>query len=983
MLQKAIFLLLGMYCSFQLFAQDYSLTGSVTDANTGEALPGANIVIKGTKTGTITDLNGNYSLKATKNDTLIISMLGYLKEEIIVGDNVGYKVILVPDITNLSEVIVIGYGNTTKKELTGSITTVSSKDFQKGIISSPDQLIVGKVAGVQVVSNGGQPGSGSIIRIRGGASLNASNDPLIVVDGVPLSNSGISGVANPLSLINPNDIETFTVLKDANATAIYGSRASNGVILITTKKGIDGKPSVLFSIQNSLSTVARKADVLSSDEVRNYVTENGTPEQIALLGNANTDWQDEIYRNAPTADINLSITGGYKDIVPYRASVGFLNQNGTLITDNMKRYSGNISVSPKFFDKHLKADLNIKGTATQSHFANQSAISNAIIFDPTQPVYMDNDTYGGYYEWLRSGGELNPISPKNPVSMIKLKDDSGETYRSFGNLQLDYSFHFLPELHANANLGYDISTGQGSIYIPAYAAMSANTNGQYSRYKLNTFNKVAEFYFSYVKDIAAIKSNINATAGYGYYANWQKSFNYNTYQADSTTVTYTPTYPFNIPENRLLSYYGRLIYTFSERYIFSGTLRTDGSSRFGEDTRWGLFPSAAFTWRINNENFMKGIHILSDLKLRLSYGITGQQEGIANYSYLANYATSSNESMYQFGETTYYMYAPTAYDSRIKWETTTTYNAGLDYGFINGRINGSIDIYKKLTEDLLSNTPIPVGSNFNNFLLTNVGNMEVQGVEFAINAKPFIRNKFSWDIGFNLTYNESKVTNLTTFYNPEYMILQGRIDGLSDGYIQAFALDKAPYSYYVYKQLYYENGKPIEGVFADLNEDGTVNEDDRYFYKSPAPKYTMGFSTAINYQKWSLNTVLRANLGNYLYNNATASISSSSTILNSAGGTINNTSGDHLNTDFYYNQYLTDYYIQDASFLKMDNIGLVYNAGKLIGNQTTGDLIISANVQNVFILTKYKGIDPEIYNGIDNRFYPRPRIFSIGLSIKL
>jgi TonB-dependent starch-binding outer membrane protein SusC len=980
-LKLAMFLYLGIFCSIQLLAQSQALSGSVTDGYTGEVLPGASVLIKGTNTGTITDINGKYSIRADKKDTLVLSMVGYIKEIIPVSNTKEMNIKLMPDILNLTEVVVIGYGNTTKKDLTGSISTVNSKDFQKGIISSPDQLIVGKVAGVQVVTNGGQPGGGSTIRIRGGASLNASNDPLIVVDGVPLSNSGIPGVANPMSLINPNDIETMTILKDANATAIYGSRASNGIIIITTKKGISGKLKINFSTQNSLATVTKIVDVLSADEVRNYVNENGSAEEKAMLGSANTNWQDEIYRTAPVSDNNLSISGGYKDICPYRFSLGYLYQDGTLIRDNMKRVSGNVSINPKFFNKHLKVDLNLNGTTTKSQFANQDAISNAIIFDPTQPVYSQND-YGGYYEWLRAGGELNPNAPKNPVSLIELKDDKGKTDRSFGNLQLDYSLHFLPELHANVNLGYDISTGKGSVYIPAYAAMSAATNGNYNEYKLNTFNKVVEFYLSYVKDLASIKSNINVTAGYGYYANWQKSYNFKTYEADSTTVIYTPTYPNDIPQNRLLSYYGRLIYTYNNKYILSGTIRTDGSSRFSAANRWGLFPSAALTWKISSENFMKDISALSDLKLRLSYGVTGQQEGIANYSYMPNYSTSSNESMYQFGETYYYMFAPSAFDASVKWETTTTYNAGLDFGFLKNRIGGSLDIYEKKTKDLLSNTPIPAGSNFNNFLLTNVGNMEDKGVEFAINGKPIIKNNFSWDLGFNITWNEMKVTNLTSSYDPEYMISQGRISGLSDGYIQAFALNKAPYTYYVYKQLYGEDGKPLEGVFVDLNGDGKVDENDRYFYKSPAPKYTIGFSTAVNYKKWSLNTVLRANLGNYVYNNAVASISSKSTILNTGAGIINNTSTDFLNTDFNLNQYLSDYYIQNASFLKMDNVGLVYKAGKIFKHNSSVDLTISANVQNVFTVTNYKGVDPEIYNGIDNRFYPRPRVFVLGLNLE-
>lgn len=983
---KKLLLLFGLVLFTALgYAQSGSITGQVLDEK-GQPLPGASVNIKSINRGTATDEKGSFRLNAVPNGNYIISasFIGYqvLQMPVTVSGEKRVLLKLVPNAQNLTEVVVIGYGTQQRKELTGSISTVSSKDFQKGTITTPDQLIVGKVAGVQVTTNGGAPGSGSTIRIRGGASLNASNDPLIVVDGVPISNSAISGVSNPLALINPNDIESFTVLKDANATAIYGSRASNGVLLITTKKGATGKPVINFSTQNSLATVAKKVDVLSADEMRAYVNEHGSAAQINMLGSANTDWQDEIYRTAVTTDNNLSIAGAVKK-VPYRVSVGYLDQDGTLMRDNMKRTSGAVTVNPKFFDNHLKVNLNLKGTLTKTQFGNQDAINGAIQFDPTQSVHADN-IFGNYYEWTQGSGSSlkpNPNAPRNPVAQIELKDDHGQANRSFGNLQFDYSFHFLPDLHANLNLGYDVATGKGATYIPSFAAMNYATNGYYHEYKQNISNKVAEFYLSYVKDIASLKSNVNVTAGYGYYANKTKTFNYASYEADSTTVTSTPKFAYDIPENRLLSYYGRLIYTFNNKYILSGTVRTDGSSRFSPDTRWGVFPSGAFTWRINEENFMKAFTSLSDLKLRLSYGVTGQQEGIANYSYMANYKVSSNESMYQLGDTFYYMNAPVAYDANIKWETTDTYNAGLDYGFFNGRINGSIDVYKKKTKDLLSTIPIPIGSNFSNTLLTNVGNMEATGVEFSINGKPIARSNYSWDIGFNFTYNKTKVTNLTATYDPDYMVAATGITGSTGNYITYHTLNRSPYSFYVYKQIYDAQGKPLQGVYADLNGDGSVTADDRYFYKSPAPKFTMGFSTSFNYKKWTFNTVLRANLENYLYNNVASNFSSSSNLLNSGAGILNNSVRDFLNTGFTNPQYQSDYYIQNASFLKMDNIGLSYNAGNLLNNHTKGNLVISANVQNVFVITNYKGIDPEDYDGVDYKLYPRPRTFVLGLNL--
>ncbi|PWG80234.1 SusC/RagA family TonB-linked outer membrane protein [Pararcticibacter amylolyticus] len=987
---KSLLLLLSLVLfSVCGFSQTGSISGQVLDEK-GEPLPGASVSIKSINRGTSTDASGVFKLNAVPNGSYVLSVsfIGYQVSETPVTVNGERKmnVKLVPNTQNLTEVVVIGYGTQQKKDLTGSISTVSSKDFQKGNIATPEQLIVGKVAGVQVTTNGGQPGSPSTIRIRGGASLNASNDPLIVVDGVPFSNfkdaSGkntLPGIGNPLALLNPNDIETFTVLKDANATAIYGSRASNGVILITTKKGKSGAPAINFSSQNSVSTVAKKVDVLTADQVREYVNANGSEDLKKLLGTANTNWQDEIFRNAVSTDNNLSISGTSK-ITPYRVSFGYLNQNGTLITDKLERGTAALSLSPRLLDNHLKVDFNMKNSLAISQFANQDAISGAIQFNPTQAVTDPQSPYGGYFEWTRPDGTLNPNAPRNPVSAIRMKDDNAHTMRSFGNLQLDYSFHFLPELHANLNAGYDVSKGQGSTFIPADAAISFSTRGNYNRYKSTISNYVVEAYLNYTKDISSINSNINATAGYGYYANRTKNYNFPSYEADTTTVKSTPKFPYDIPENRLLSYYGRLIYTLNNRYILSGTVRTDGSSRFSKDNRWGIFPSAAFTWRMNEESFLKGSSTLSDLKLRLSYGVTGQQEGIANYSYLPNYSVSNNEAMYQIGDTFYYMNAPVAYDGDIKWETTTTYNAGIDYGFLNGRINGSIDVYRKKTKDLLSVIPIPIGSNFSNQLLTNVGNMEADGIELAINAKPVLKNDLTWDVGFNFTYNKTKVTNLTASYDPDYMVAVGDITGSTGNKIQAHALDRPPFSYYVWKQVYDESGKPLSGVYADLDGDGTITEADKYFYKSPLPKFTLGFSTSLSIHKWTLSTVLRSSIGNYIYDNVSSNLSSRTVILDATSGVVNNVVKDFLNTGFSANQYYSDYYVKNASFLKMDNLGLAYAAGNIVRNSKM-NLTISANVQNVFVVSDYKGVDPENYNGIDYKFYPRPRTYVLGLNV--
>jgi TonB-linked SusC/RagA family outer membrane protein len=975
---RQVLLLVFTLTAFAVQAQTGSITGKIID-ETGLGLPGASVTVKGQAKTSSTDINGNFRIAGVANGpvTLTASYIGYSSTDltITVNGNTVANFSLKPDAQNLNEVVVIGYGTAQKKDLTGSITTVSSKDFQQGNITSPEQLIAGKVAGVSITSNGGQPGSGSTIRVRGGASLNASNDPLIVIDGIPFSGNTIAGAANPLSLINPNDIETFTILKDANATAIYGSRASNGVVLITTKKGKSGEPTINFSTVNSYATVAKKINVLSADEIRAYVNANGTDAQKALLGSASTDWQDVIYNNSFTTDNNLSIAGSFKK-VPYRVSGGYLDQKGLLITDRLKRASGGITLNPTFFDNHLKVDLNLKGTISESHFANQGAVTSAIQFDPTQPVYANNQ-YGGYFEWIGTG-QLNPNAPRNPLALIEQNDNNGKVDRSFGNLRLDYSFHFLPELHLNANAGYDVSKGYGSTHVPFYAAQSFANSGTSSQYEAVQHNKLAEVYFNYTKDLKGINSNINATAGYGFYDNATTTYNFKGYN-DLGGLLSTPVFPFDTQQNRLLSYYGRLVYTLADKYIFSGTMRADGSSKFSEDGRWGYFPSAGFTWRAIDESFLKDSKVLSDLKLRLSYGITGQQDGIANYSYLPNYYNSANELQYQLGDQFYHFYSPVAYDKNLKWETSETYNAGIDYGLFKGRVFGSVDVYYKKTKDLLSTVPIPVGTNFSNLLLTNVGNMENKGIEASINVGIIKTDDITWDLGFNATYNKNKVTNLSLNPDPNYKIGAGDITGATGTTLKWNAAGYNPGAFFVYKQVYNAAGAPIEGVYDDLNNDGTINDQDRYFYKSPQPQVILGFTTSFSYKKWSLSTVLRANMGNYIYDNISSNLGVSRNVL-SPSGLINNATTDLYATNFTSNQFLSDYYVKNASFLKMDNAGLAYDLGRLSPNRST-TIRFTANVQNVFVISNYKGIDPEIASGIDYTLYPRPRTYSLGVNV--
>lgn len=974
-LVRLLMVLLLSFSLQQVTGQNKTISGVVQD-DKGAGLEGATVAAKGSTTATITDHSGNFSLTLPSSvDIIIISSVGYTSREMNIAGKTSVSVTMVSSQETLSDVVVIGYGTVKKKELTGAISTVSSKDFQKGNITTPEQLIAGKIAGVSVTSNSGAPGAGSTIRIRGGASLNASNDPLIVIDGVPITSTNIYGASNPLSLVNPNDIESFTVLKDAASTAIYGSRASNGVILITTKRGKAGKPVFNFSTQASLSQIVKDADVMSADEFRAYVNQNGTPQFKALLGTENTDWQKEIYTSAITTDNNLSVTGSYKNM-PYRISASYLNQDGILKTDNLQRVSAGISLSPVLLNKHLKIDLNLKGAINKSRFANGAAISSAVYFDPTQPIHA-NTPFGGYWEWYttdQSTGAitLNKLAPRNPVALLDLFRNNANVQRSYGNVQFDYKLPFLPDLHANLNLGYDIAKGDGTIDVPAYAGQNYLDSGQHNQYANKVRNLTGEFYLNYNKTISSIKSNINATAGYGYYDNLATNYTYPFVRANGNIVPGTvPKFPTDKPQSTLISYYARVIYTYNTKYILAASFRTDGSSRFSPSTRWGNFPSVAFTWRASQEEFLSSSRAVSDLKLRLSYGVTGNQEGIYNYPYLPVYSLSDNTSLVQFGNTFYNMGTPAAYDAGIKWEQTEAFNAGIDFGFLNNRITGSIDAYFKKTKDLLNVIPIPAGSNFSSTILTNIGNIENKGIELQINADLVKGNRFSWEMSFNAAYNDNKITNLTATKDPNYA-------GSLVGNVQIHSVGYTPFAFYVYHQQYDKAGKPIEGVYTDVDGDGVINTNDLYRYKSPVPKVILGFSTGFYYDKWSLSTVLRANIGNYMYNGlATGALQSN--VFNSLGY-LANTLTEISKSGFYYGQQYSDYFVQNASFLKMDNLVLSYDFGRIIKKKA--GLRVSAVCQNVFTVTKYSGIDPEINGGVDNALYPRPRIYSLSINLQ-
>lgn len=977
------------------FAQDRVLTGRVTDS-TGNGVAGVTVTARGAQTATQTSTDGSFRITVPSTvNALIFSSVGFATREVAVVPGTPINVSLSGAGSSLNEVVVIGYGTRMKKDLTGAVTAITAKDFNKGSITTPEQLIAGKVAGVQITSNGGAPGSGSTIRIRGGASLNASNDPLIVVDGVPLAPNrnldgtpSIAGSPDPLSLINPNDIESMNILKDASATAIYGSRASNGVIIITTKKGKSGKPKFNFTTQNSISTLPKEADVLSPAEFRNYVNTHGTPAQIAIMGNASTDWQKEIYDNAFTTDNNLSVSGSYKWL-PYRVSLGYLNQDGILKTGNLQRTSAAITLSPRLLDDHLKIDLNLKGSLSHSRFADEGAIGTAVRFDPTQPVLSGSKRFGGYFEWLdpSSTTGLRDLAPLNPVGLLEQKEDKSDVSRSIGNIQFDYKLHFLPDLHVNLNLGYDVSKGEGTIYIPDSAASSylrspdAKHGGVDNQYKQNKSNTILETYLNYVKDLKSIQSRIDVIAGYSYQDFSTTNYNFPDRTTDGFVIT-TPSFPFDKPENRLISFYGRLNYSYKGKYLLTGTLRRDGSSRFSEDNRWGMFPSGAFAWRLKEEEFLRNSTTVSDLKLRLGYGETGQQDGIGNYDYIARYSLANQQAQYQFGNRFDSLLRPEGYNPNLKWEQTATYNVGLDYGFFNNRITGSIDFYIKKTTDLLSIIDQPAGTNFTNKILANIGNMENKGVEFTINAN-LVRNKtVNWDFGFNITYNKNEITKLTFTNDPTFPgNLTGGIAGGVGSTVQIQSVGYPKNSFYVYQQVYDKSGKPIESLFEDRNRDGVINVDDLYRFKSPDPKAFLGAYSNVTWNKWNAGFSLRANIGNYMYNNRFSNTGVQRNIIDPLGFLANG-SRNLLETNFTGNgdQYLlSDYYVENASFLRMDYINVGYNAGDLVSKHT--NLRIGANVQNVFTVTKYKGLDPEVPGGIDNNFYPRPRIFSLSLGL--
>ena len=986
--------IVGLFLSVNTFAQQIVVKGIVKDT-TGEPIIGANVIVKGTTNGTITDFDGNFLLNANKGDIIIISFIGYRSQEAQAAASMN--IILKDDTELLDEVVVIGYGSVKKDDLSGSVVAIKAEEMNKGAVTSPQELIMGKVPGLSVSQGDGAPGAGSTIRIRGGASLNASNDPLIVIDGIPVSNDAAPGTPNALATINPNDIETFTVLKDASATAIYGSRASNGVIIIQTKKGTQDKIKVSYSGTFTAKDPYKRIETLDAQSFREVMQAQypeGTAQSadiqriLNVYPNQSTDWQDAIYQTGLSTDQNIGIAGK-AGFMPFRISLGYNTEKGTLKTSKYERYTGAVNLSPKFFDNHLSVDINVKGTINKNRFADSGAVGAAAFFDPTKPIYDEENRYNGYWNWGIVQGAQADLATQNPLSLLYDRNNHGTTKRSLGNIQLDYKIHGLEDLHANLNLGYDVAKTTGRNFVNSNSVQSSLDKtftglGQGNTWNNLRRNHLLDFYMNYAKNIESIKSNFDIMAGYSwqhfYYANHDITYSNPTedlgakegYTYDENERHYIRDDHRRIPyENYLISFFGRLNYNFMDRYLLTATLRRDGSSRFSENNRWGLFPSAALAWTISNEPFMKATeNVLSKLKLRLGYGVTGQQE-IGDYQYITSYSFSTNPNTTYLGTT---LLKPNGYSPDLKWEQTTTYNVAIDFGFLNNRINGSIEYYQKHTKDLLNTISAAAGTNFINLITANVGKMKNKGVEANVNAIAIQSKDFTWEVGYNITWNDSKITKLTTTFNPDYQ-------GIDAGTNQKHQVGEMPGTFYLYQQVYDENGKPIQNAFVDRNNDGQITEADRYLtHKSPMAKVYMGFSSQFSYKKWDMGFNLRANFGNYVYNGVA---SGNSTSNNYGGkGFITNLYNGFQDTGFTLlntsEQMASDYFLENASFLKMDNLTLGYSFQNLFAAKLSGR--ISASVQNVFTISKYSGLDPEC-GAIDSNIWPRPRTYTIGLNL--
>jgi TonB-dependent starch-binding outer membrane protein SusC len=971
---------------FLALAQTGSITGKVTDAK-GAALPGAAVSIKGTTIGSSTDAGGFYNIPKVKPGTytLVFSFLGFKQIELLVDVKGGQTLKVDQQMEDNAvmlkdEVVVVGYGVTQSRDLTGSVVAIQPKSFQQGNFATPEQMVVGKVAGVQITSNSGAPGAGSTIRVRGGTSIRASNEPLIVIDGVPVEGQGIAGSPNPLSLINPDDIESFTILKDASAAAIYGSRAANGVIIITTKQGTAGsKINVEFSTTNGVKQLTRNVPVLSADAFRQLVNDSGTAAQKNLLTDGNTNWQDEVFRLGFTTDNNLSVSGGIKSL-PYRLGLEYYREDGILKTGQLDRKGISLRATPSFLNNHIKVDINAKYSNTTNRFADVGAIGSAVIFDPTKPIKVDTSTrYNGFFEYRQPNGRPNLLAPRNPVGLLEQRQDNSSVNRFIGNALFDYKVHGLPELHLFVNIGTDYMKGSGTIVVDSNSAGAFLRQGVNNQYEQTRVNQVFDSYFNYARELKGINSKFDLTGGYSFqYFNRQSPAQPDLNQRGDTI---TPAAPFeDFSENALMSFYTRLNYSFRGKYLLTATMRADGSSRFSPENRWGYFPSVALAWRMSDERFFQRFESLSNLKMRFGWGVTGQQDIVGNdYPYIANYGQSTQTAQYQFGNQFYYLLRPAAYDINIKWEETASLNFGFDYGFFNNRLYGTIDLYRKTTKDLINEVPIPGGTNFSNFLTTNVGSMLNSGVEVVANVVLIDNKKTNLELGGNFSYNKNEITELLLSDDPNYVgVLVGGIGGGVGNTIQVHSIGSPVFSFFVYEQLYDESGKPLEGKYKDQNGDGTINNKDLIRKGGAIPTTFASFYGNVRHGKWSAGFSLRGEFGRYVYNNVESQYGNFFNV-GGARGYLANVTESYNETKFRNPQYLSDYYVQKANFIRMDNIYVGYNFGSVMNNLFK--VRVSAAVQNAFVISSYSGLDPEVVEGRDNNIYPRARVYTLNVNL--
>jgi len=962
------------------YAQQITVKGTVKDGS-GQPLMGASVLVKGTSHGTAADFDGNFELKVDKGVTLVVSSVGYKSREVAAKAGT-MNIVLQEDTQQLEDVVVIGYGAIKKKDLTVSENVETDKDFNKAPAVNADQLIQGKIAGVQMASTGGAPGEGQVIRIRGNGSLSLTSNPLIVIDGVPMNDGGVGGSRSIFNSINPEDIESMTVLKDASSTAIYGSRAANGVIMITTKKGKANQDlKISFNTSIALQDVNKYVDVMNANQFRQTVKGLNNPAAEALLGNADTNWQKEIYQTAPMSNSTLVLSGAYKTL-PYRVSVGHSYADGILRTDNFKRTNAKISLNPTFFDKSLKLELNANGTYMQNRFANKDAIGAAVEYDPTQSVFGGLAKYGGYHAWVNpNNGSRYDLAPNNPMAMLKFLDDSSKVYRFIGNAKVDYTLPFFKDITASVNVGIDYSKGEGDkITDRRMPTSTPGFDGAKTTYTNKATNKLFDAYINYIKDIKETH-NIGLMVGHSYqsfeFDNNSTDYSYFTNPGDNKIVP-------NIDKNRnvLMSFFGRANYSYKNRYLFTATLRADASSKLNPDDRWGYFPSVALAWNVSNENFLKDNKTLNELKLRFGYGEVGNVNGLGDYLFLTNYTRSQDGASYQLGDSFYQTYRPGVTNKNLRWEIGNTLNAGIDFGLWNNLITGTLDVYRKQTKDLIAETTIDPFTNFKNRVNANVGDMENKGIELGLTITPIrnIEKNIRWSFNYNISYNENKITKM-----PDDQPAGG-ISGGTGNRVQLHREGETPYSFFVYQQVYDAQGNPVENAFVDRNGNGKIDEGDRYLYKSPFAPVTMGFGTDLNYKNWDLNITTRANIGNYVYNNTQSRLDQFGEITANSGFLRN----IKANSNFQRHNdqsWLSDYYLENASFFKLDNITLGYT----FPHTDKMYIRLYGTVQNVLTITKYSGLDPEALSvdsatnratfGIDNNLYPRPQTYLLGLNV--